>query len=85
MMKGLQLLSLCVLGMVVVCYGAIDADQVMSLPGWTESLPSKQYSGYLDVGDGKHLHYWLVESENNVSFSSTKDETRSDNCVSYGD
>ena len=29
------------------------------------SLPSKQYSGYLTVGQ-KHLHYWLVLSEDDL-------------------
>ena len=29
----------------------------------SKELPSDQYSGYLDAGAGKHLHYWLVESE----------------------
>ena len=39
-------------------------DAVLSLPGWSDALPSAQYSGYLDVGTSKHLHYWMVESEN---------------------
>ena len=32
--------------------GAADraADEVTSLPGWEGRLPSKHYSGYLDVG-----------------------------------
>eukprot|EP01138_Halocafeteria_seosinensis_P008686 gb/GECG01008878.1/.p1 GENE.gb/GECG01008878.1/~~gb/GECG01008878.1/.p1 ORF type:complete len:465 (+),score=42.58 gb/GECG01008878.1/:1-1395(+) len=45
--------------------GAIEADRVQSLPGWSGALPSKHYSGYFSVADGtKHLHYWFVESEN---------------------
>lgn len=41
------------------------ADQITNLPG-AEGLdvPFKQFSGYLDVGDTKHLHYWFVESQN---------------------
>lgn len=36
----------------------------MSLPGWDAALPSKQYSGYLNVSEGNtKVHYWLVESE----------------------
>jgi serine carboxypeptidase-like clade 1 len=41
----------------------VAKDKVDALPGWSKPLPSDQYSGYLDAGAGKHLHYWLVESE----------------------
>eukprot|EP00937_MAST-01D_sp_MAST-1D-sp2_P007962 g7962.t1 len=47
-----------------VAHAARDVDEVKVLPGWSAELPSKQYSGYLTVG-AKHLHYWLVLSENN--------------------
>ena len=50
--------------------GSFEADAIISLPGWNPQypLPSKQYSGYLDVpnknGDKTvHLHYWFVLSE----------------------
>ena len=45
---------------------AIDDDEVNSLPGWSEPLPSKSYSGYLAVGPKKnrHLHYYFTLSEN---------------------
>ena len=37
-----------------------DADEVKSLPGWDGALPSKHYSGYLDVRwlgvDDAHTH-----------------------------
>ena len=39
---------------------AADADEIQALPGWEEPLPSRQYSGYLDVTSTKHIHYWLV-------------------------
>ncbi|KAL1525238.1 hypothetical protein AB1Y20_020105 [Prymnesium parvum] len=39
-------------------------DEVKALPGWDAPLPSRQWSGYLSVGEHKHLHYWLVEAEN---------------------
>jgi serine carboxypeptidase-like clade 1 len=52
------------LACVVACYAAIDADLIQALPGWNQPLPSKQYSGYLNISGGKHLHYWLVQSEN---------------------
>jgi carboxypeptidase C (cathepsin A) len=41
----------------------VAKDKIAALPGWSKALPSEQYSGYLDAGAGKHLHYWLVESE----------------------
>ena len=44
-------------------HGAVAADEVTALPGWDGALPSRQFSGFLPVGDGKHFHYWLVESE----------------------
>jgi len=53
------------LSLLASCLAAIDADAVASLPGWSQALPSKQYSGYLNISGGKHLHYWLVQSENN--------------------
>ncbi|EGD79146.1 hypothetical protein PTSG_12946 [Salpingoeca rosetta] len=50
------------------CNAAITKDQVTSLPGWDKALPSKHYSGYLPVGNGKgFLHYWFIESEKNPS------------------
>jgi len=49
------------------------ADEIVALPGWSGALPSKQYSGYLDVGARKfkHLHYWLVEAEENAESAPT--------------
>jgi carboxypeptidase C (cathepsin A) len=48
-----------------VLYAAPAADEITSLPGWTGALPSRQYSGYLDISSTKHLHYWFVQSEKN--------------------
>ncbi|KAA0202018.1 hypothetical protein HAZT_HAZT009598 [Hyalella azteca] len=42
-----------------------DADQITALPGLDASATYKQYSGYLDGGDGNMLHYWFIESQNN--------------------
>lgn len=42
----------------------VAKDEVIRLPGWNGSLPSRQWSGYLPVGEQKRLHYWLVEAEN---------------------
>jgi hypothetical protein len=50
--------------------GAHAPDEILSLPGWEGQLPSKQYSGYLNVSD-THLHYWLVESENDPANAPT--------------
>jgi serine carboxypeptidase-like clade 1 len=45
---------------------AIKKDQITELPSWSpKALPSKQYSGYLNVNKTSFLHYWFVESENN--------------------
>jgi serine carboxypeptidase-like clade 1 len=44
---------------------AVPADEVLSLPGWKGKLPTRQYSGYVEIDEktGKSLHYWFVESE----------------------
>ncbi|XP_059186257.1 lysosomal protective protein isoform X1 [Centropristis striata] len=60
----------------VVCYfllsllaaeAAPAADEVAYLPGLQKQPSFKQYSGYLTVPEGKHLHYWFVESQKNPS------------------
>ena len=39
-------------------------EEILSLPGLTQNLPFKQYSGYLNGTDGtSRLFYWLVESQ----------------------
>nr|XP_020467876.1 lysosomal protective protein [Monopterus albus] len=43
------------------------ADEVTYLPGLQKQPSFRHYSGYLSVADGKHLHYWFVESQNNPS------------------
>ena len=52
--------SLLLLLLPAVALAATPKDEVTSLPGLKGALSSKQYSGYLDAGKGKHLHYWLV-------------------------
>jgi hypothetical protein len=47
----------------VSTFAAYEPDRILSLPGWNGNLPSNQYSGYLNVST-THLHYYLVESEN---------------------
>ena len=45
-------------------HALVAKDEVTSLPGWDAPLPSKQFSGYLDIGGGKkHLHYWMIQAE----------------------
>lgn len=38
-------------------------EEIKSLPGLSEQLNFKQYSGYLNASEGKFLHYWFVQSE----------------------
>ena len=47
----------------VGAYAAVPADEVTSLPGFTGDFPSKLYSGFLDAGPTKKLHYILAESQ----------------------
>ncbi|XP_015257961.1 PREDICTED: lysosomal protective protein-like [Cyprinodon variegatus] len=48
--------------------GAAPAeDEITFLPGLQKQPSFKQYSGYLNLPDGKHLHYWFVESQNKPS------------------
>lgn len=59
-----MLFSCTILGLAGVSLGSISKDEITNLPGL--GAPStKQYSGYLDLPgpQGKHLHYWLVESK----------------------
>ena len=59
----------CVLAVTNAAYAP---DEILALPGWTGKLPSKQYSGYLNVTNSTtKLHYWLVESENDPSTDPT--------------
>jgi len=49
----------------------IPSDEIKKLPGWDYDLPSKHYSGLIDVGNetgvpGK-LHYWFIQSESNAA------------------
>uniref|UniRef100_A0A7N8YHW3 Carboxypeptidase n=1 Tax=Mastacembelus armatus TaxID=205130 RepID=A0A7N8YHW3_9TELE len=46
---------------------APTADEVIYLPGLQKQPNFRHYSGYLSVADGKHLHYWFVESQNKPS------------------
>jgi hypothetical protein len=66
-----------VTGLTLFCSGALGAresDRVTALPGWPHALPSKQYSGFINV-TGKEgvapanemmIHYYYIESEANA-------------------
>uniref|UniRef100_A0A2I4CUG1 Carboxypeptidase n=1 Tax=Austrofundulus limnaeus TaxID=52670 RepID=A0A2I4CUG1_AUSLI len=44
-----------------------DPDEVQQLPGMTFKPNYQQWSGYLDAGPGRFLHYWFVTSQRNPS------------------
>ena len=76
-MYCLLLLFLCVT-LALTANAAYAPDEITYLPGWPTdlSLPSKQYSGYLNFTDPIseteiHLHYWLVLSEQNPATAPT--------------
>lgn len=60
------------LASLAVVFGAYAPDEITNLPGWNGNLPSKHYSGYLNVtGTGSHLHYYLAQSESNPATDPT--------------
>ncbi|XP_075033800.1 lysosomal protective protein [Mixophyes fleayi] len=64
----LLLLSAVLLGARLI-EAAPAADEITYLPGLRKQPSFSQFSGYLDVPGGKHLHYWFVESQKNPSSS----------------
>ncbi|KAM4613650.1 lysosomal protective protein [Polymixia lowei] len=52
---------------VLTSNAAPEGDEIKYLPGLQKQPSFKQYSGYLTVADGKHLHYWFVESQKDPS------------------
>ena len=38
-------------------------DRIVSLPGATSPLLSKQFSGFLQISKSKYIHYIYIESE----------------------
>ena len=52
---------LCAAQLAVLVSGAVEADEVTALPGWTGPLPSRHYSGYVDVSaDPARHHTWAL-------------------------
>uniref|UniRef100_A0A667YHR5 Carboxypeptidase n=1 Tax=Myripristis murdjan TaxID=586833 RepID=A0A667YHR5_9TELE len=60
---GMSLWLLAVLLGMLGSEAARDQDEVKFLPGLQKQPSFRQFSGYLNVADGKHLHYWLVQSQ----------------------
>jgi len=53
-------------------HGAAESDRVLKLPGWSGDLPSKVYSGYLDVNwanETRNMHYVFIEAEHEPSLA----------------
>ncbi|XP_054156977.1 lysosomal protective protein-like [Oppia nitens] len=50
-----------------ICYNVLafqgSDDEITDLPGIPKGVTFKQYSGYLNASKGRHLFYWLVESQ----------------------
>lgn len=61
--------ALCGALMLLVAASAFDPSEweVTSVPGLEQPVNFKHYSGYLDVGDGRKLHYWFMESQRSPS------------------
>jgi carboxypeptidase C (cathepsin A) len=53
--------------LVYVCVYAVcaNSDEITSLPGYSEPIKFKQYSGYLqsNATNNRNLFYWFVESQ----------------------
>lgn len=43
--------------------GRYAPDKITNLPGLDFKTNYDQYSGYLNISNGRHLHYWLTESQ----------------------
>ncbi|KAM9410743.1 lysosomal protective protein-like [Pholidichthys leucotaenia] len=61
------LLLCCFLFSLLGAHAAPKADEITYLPGLPKQPSFKHYSGYLNVANGKHLHYWFVESQDKPS------------------
>ncbi|XP_054158455.1 lysosomal protective protein-like [Oppia nitens] len=62
---NLLLLQLVICVTYLIAVDTNNEDEITALPGLKDKLNFKQYSGYLNIPDGKHLFYWFVECETN--------------------
>ncbi|XP_064467463.1 lysosomal protective protein-like [Ornithodoros turicata] len=56
-----------IVAVVVLCQSSHCArleDEVTTLPGLSEPINFRHFSGYLQAGGTRKLHYWFVESQN---------------------
>ena len=60
-------IALALLAALTVARAAPSEDEVERLPGWRGPLPSRQWSGYINISDAMgadmRVHYWYIESE----------------------
>ncbi|CAG0880220.1 unnamed protein product [Darwinula stevensoni] len=65
--RNFTLLVMSILGILAMArsQGPGESDLVTNLPGLKDPIRFRHYSGYLNGGSGKNLHYWFVESEKN--------------------
>ena len=56
-----------VIGLCLHLSSSTSPEEIESLPGLTQGLSFRQYSGYLNGGQDIYLHYWFVESQANPS------------------
>ena len=50
----------CALLLALAVHAEVPADEIKSLPGWDGALPTRQWSGFININEatGKFLHYW---------------------------
>ncbi|XP_049525254.1 lysosomal protective protein isoform X2 [Dermacentor silvarum] len=56
------LLGVCVLPLLTLAFDPSDWE-VTHVPGLSEPVNFKHYSGFLNAADGRQLHYWFMESQ----------------------
>ncbi|PIO69193.1 serine carboxypeptidase [Teladorsagia circumcincta] len=64
--KGNRYIASSFIALLLITTQCICATPIENLPG-TPSPDFEQHSGYFDVGAGKKLFYWFVESQNNAT------------------
>ena len=59
----ITLIAACVL---LGAFGAYAPDEITALPGWEGSLPTRQYSGYLNVSSSGKKQYFMNHDTTNA-------------------